>query len=81
MTVHYFAPAFRVWYAAGLLTRKGVDAWRCFLHASAAHEVSDMTVRTAAVGRPVAFSLALAVAYAEVGKNSQRPPVKAVNRG
>ncbi|HZY30816.1 MAG TPA: hypothetical protein VFF86_04155 [Candidatus Methylomirabilis sp.] len=81
MVVRYFSPAFRVWYAAGLLQRKGVDAWRCFIRASAAHEQSDMTVRTGSVGRPVPFSLSLALIHAEVGKNSDRPPVKATTRG
>ena len=81
MCPRYFSPTFRVWYAAGLLQRKGVDAWRCFLRASAAHEISDMTVRTASVGRPVPFSLALAVIHAEVGKNSGGPPVKATKSG
>jgi len=77
----YFSPLFREWYAAGLLKRKGLDAWRCFVRASAAHETSDMTVRVASVGRPLPFSLALALIHAEVGKNSDRPPVKAAHRG
>jgi len=81
MIVQYFAPVFREWYAAGLLKRKGVDAWRCFLRASAAHECSDMTVRVGSVGRPMPFSLALALIHAEVGKNSERPSVEARDRG
>jgi hypothetical protein len=81
MLVRYFSPTFRERYAAGLLQRKGPDAWRCFIRASAAHEMSDMAVRHSSVGRPMPFSLAMAVAHAEVGKNSKRPPVQAMNRG
>jgi len=79
MISHYFAPTFRVWYADGLLQRKGLDAWRRFLHTSAAHEVSDMRVRPLA--RVAPFSVALAQVYAELGKNSGRPPVSAGRRG
>lgn len=72
MTVRYFCPTFREWYAAGLLHRKGPDAWRTFLHASAAHEISDMTVRRGSVGHLVPYGVPLALLYAEVGKNSTR---------
>lgn len=81
MIPRYFSPAFRIWYAAGLLQRKGVDAWRTFLHTSAAHETSDMRVRVESVGRVLPFSLALATVHAELGKNSTRPPVEAGKRG
>lgn len=73
MITHYFAPQYRADYAIHLMRRRGQSAWRHFINATAAHDLSDSWVRDFRWMRLKSYPVQWAMGLAEAGKNHGRP--------
>jgi hypothetical protein len=73
MTVRYFSPTFKMALSTRWAERYGRDAWDHLIGCLNAHETADSEVRHFGEFALKPYSLEMARALAELGKNVRKP--------